>query len=228
MCTRYFMDDAPSELSDIIEAAMKSPLADKFRTKFSRPMISNGEVRPTDIVPVLAPNKNGIRTVYPMRWGFKNPNHDSTVFNARVETAGNKPTFKDAWKSHRCIIPATYYFEWEHFKSPDGKTKTGDKYAIQPNGATVTWLCGLYRIEDGFPVFVMLTKEPSDSVSFIHDRMPLVLPEDKISAWINPKTAPGTLLQYSINDMIAEKVIFPTDTSSLLDSHTYLLSISVS
>lgn len=66
-----------------------------------------------------------------MRIGlFNYPNHDSTVFNARVESAKNKPTFKDAWKSHRCIIPASYYFEWEHFKSPDGKTKIGDKYAI--------------------------------------------------------------------------------------------------
>ena len=207
MCTRYFMDDAPSELSDIIEAAMKSPLADKFITKFGSPVVSCGEVHPTDIVPVIAPNKNGIRTVYPMRWGFKNPNHNSTVFNSRVETAESKPTFKEAWKSHRCVIPASYYFEWEHFKCSDGKTKTGDKYAIQPESSLINWLCGLYRIEDGFPVFVVLTKEPGESISFIHDRMPLILPEDKVNAWINPETDPATLLQYAIDNMIAEKIV---------------------
>ncbi|MBQ7429382.1 MAG: SOS response-associated peptidase family protein [Butyrivibrio sp.] len=69
-----------------------------------------------------------------------------------------------------------FYFEWEHFKSADGKVKTGDKYAIQPRDCTVTWLCGLYRIEDGYPVFVVLTKEPTAELSKIHDRMPLMLP----------------------------------------------------
>ncbi len=207
MCTRYFMDDAPSELSDIIEAAMKSPLADKFRTKYGRPVVTSGEVRPTDIVPVIAPNKSGIRTVYPMRWGFRNPDHDSTIFNARVETTGSKPTFKDAWKSHRCIVPASYYFEWEHFKSDNGKEKTGAKYAIQPKGATMTWLCGLYRIENGFPVFVILTREPSESVRFIHDRMPMILPQANINDWISPETNPTTMLKYALDDMITEKVI---------------------
>ena len=200
------MDDAPSELTDIIAAAINSPLADKFIKKFGRPLITRGEVRPTDIVPVIAPNKNGLRTVYPMRWGFKNPDHDSTVFNARTETADRKPTFKDAWNSHRCIIPASYYFEWEHFKSLGGKSKTGDKYAIQPTGATVTWLCGLYRIENGLPVFVVLTREPGEALRSLHDRMPLILSEDKINAWINPKTNPSTLLQYALTDMVAEKV----------------------
>ena len=113
MCTRYFMDDAPKELAEIFDIVMQSELSDKFVRKFGRPIITKGEVRPTDITPVIAPNKKSIRTVYPMRWGFNNPNHDSTVFNARVETANSKPTFKDAWKSHRCIIPASYYFEWE-------------------------------------------------------------------------------------------------------------------
>lgn len=205
MCTRYYMDDAPSELTDIIEAVKQSPLYDMIVKKYPRPVITSGEVRPTDIVPVIAPNKKGIRTVYPMRWGFRNPNHDSTLFNARVETAGSKPTFKDAWKSHRCIIPASYYFEWEHFKSPDGKTKTGDKYAIQPKGAAITWLCGLYRIEDGFPVFVVLTRDPSEDLKIIHDRMPLILPGDKIDDWIKPDGNPDALLQYALTDMVMEK-----------------------
>ena len=116
-----------------------------------------------------------------------------------------KPTFKDAWKSHRCIIPASYYFEWEHFKSVDGKVKTGDKYAIQPRGCTVTWLCGLYRIEDGYPVFVVLTKEPTAELSKIHDRMPLMLPKERIADWINPTLNPSEIIPYALTDMITEK-----------------------
>ena len=141
-----------------------------------------------------------------MRWGFTNPNHNSTVFNARAESAGQKPTFRDAWKSHRCIVPASYYFEWEHFKSPDGsRTKTGGKYIIQPQNAAVTWLCGLYRIEDGFPVFVILTREPGTSVAAIHDRMPLILPEEKIDEWIDPSADPNQVSEFALTEMVAEK-----------------------
>ena len=104
-----------------------------------------------------------------------------------------------------CIIPAAYYYEWEHFKSPDGKVKTGDKYAIQPTGCTVTWLCGLYRIEEGYPVFVILTKEPTIELGKIHDRMPMMLPKDKIEDWINPSKNPEELIPYALLDMVTEK-----------------------
>ncbi len=131
---------------------------------------------------------------------------DRSIFNARLETASEKTTFKDAWQSHRCIIPAYYYFEWEHFKSSNGKIKTGDKYAIQPTGSSATWLCGLYRIEEGYPVFVILTKEPTTEIAKIHDRMPLILPKEKINEWINPSSNPVDLIQFALSDMITEKV----------------------
>ena len=199
------MDDASTELSEIIEAVKQSALVDKFINKFAKPITTSGEVRPTDIVPVLAPDKKGDRAVFPMRWGFHNPSHNSTVFNARVETVGSKPTFKDAWKSHRCIVPATYYFEWEHFKSPNGRTKTGDKYLIQPVNSNVAWLCGLYRIENGFPVFVVLTTEPHKELRRIHDRMPLIIPDGKVDEWISPESDPDALLPYMLTDMVIVK-----------------------
>lgn len=206
MCTRYFIEiDAP-ELKEIISAATNSSLADKFVTTHSRPVITSGEVHPADIVPVIAPNQKGTRSVFPMQWGFTIKERKTTLFNARIETAGTKPTFRNSWKSHRCIIPASYYFEWQHYVSSDGKTKTGDKYAIQPEGHIVTWLCGLYRIEDGYPVFVVLTREPSDKLRKIHNRMPLILPENRIEDWINPSSSPDTLLQYALDEMIVEKV----------------------
>ena len=205
MCTRYYMDDAPKELSEIIMKAKRSKLSDTFVKKLARPVITSGEVRPTDVVPVIAPNASRQISVFPMQWGFKNPDHDSIVFNARTETAANKPTFKDAWKSHRCIVPASWYFEWQHYKSPDGKTKTGDKYTIQPAGYDITWLCGLYRMDDDLPHFVILTREPAGELAKIHDRMPLILPKEKIDEWIQPDIQPESLLPYALTDMIFEK-----------------------
>lgn len=206
MCTRYALDITQAELKEIIDIAKKSPLTTKFVDTHARPLITDGEVRPTDIVPVIAPNSKGEKCVFPMQWGFTARDNKRTLFNARLETADEKPTFKEAWQSHRCIIPASYYYEWEHFKSPDGKVKTGDKYAIQPTGCSTTWLCGLYRIEDGYPVFVVLTKEPTKELEKIHDRMPLMLPKEKINEWINPTSNPSDLVQFALSDMITEKV----------------------
>ena len=74
----------------------------------------------------IAPNSKGEKCVFPMQWQFTARDNKRSLFNARLETANEKPTFKEAWHSHRCIIPASYYFEWNHFKSPDGKVKTED------------------------------------------------------------------------------------------------------
>ena len=211
MCCRYCIEKDIDGYDDMIEVLSRSSLTAKFIETHGRPLVTTGEVRPADIVPVIAPDSHGDKSFFPMQWGFMAKDNKRTIFNARVETAAVKPTFRDAWRSHRCIIPASYYLEWEHFKSPDGKVKTGDKYAIQPAGSTTTQLCGLYRIEDGYPVFVILTKEPTARLSLIHDRMPLMLPEDKINEWINPSSDPEELIHYALSDMVIEKVLKQTD-----------------
>ena len=199
MCCRYWTDKSP-ELRAIVEEMNRSPLVAKWQKTTG--ITTYGEIRPTNVVPVIAPDRSGNRAVFPMKWGFSGK---SLLLNARVETAGTKPTFRDAWAKHRCIVPASWYFEWEHLRGNDGRTKTGDKYMIQPKDSAITWLCGLYRIEDGFPVFVILTREPGEEIRFIHDRMPLILPEDLTSAWIRPETRPEELLPSALTDMMYEK-----------------------
>ena len=201
------MEKGSTLLAPIIDKALATKLARRFQMEMSKPMVTEGEVRPTDVAPVIAPGKDGKRAVFPMKWGFTVQIEGKTkpVVNARVETASTKALFKDAWARHRCIIPASWYIEWEHFKDDKGKVTTGDKYVIQPDGDVITWLCGLYRIEDGFPVFAILTREPSEELAKIHDRMPVILTEDKIDEWINPDSDPNDLLPYVLTDMVFEK-----------------------
>ena len=201
MCCRYWMEESP-ELRPIVEEMNRSPLVRRWQKTTG--IITSGEVRPTDVVPVIAPNKNGIRTVYPMKWGFSGR---SLLMNARSETAAVKPMFKDAWRRNRCIVPASWYFEWEHLRGNDGKMHTGDKYMIQPKDAAMTWLCGLYRIEEGLPVFVVLTREPGEEIQFIHDRMPLIMPEHLVNEWIWPDAKPEELLPGALTEMIFEKTL---------------------
>ena len=211
MCTRFHIDISDKELQEIVAAAEGSALAEKF-IRAGDPLTTSGEVRPTNVVPVIAMNKSVHRAVFPMKWGFHitglhDSNTISMVLNARSETASQKRTFQESWRQHRCIIPASYYFEWEHFTSPDGRKKTGQKYAIQPKGAAITWLGGLYRIENGFPHFVVLTRPPARDIAFIHDRMPVILPRDLVDAWIDPAADPDEIIRHALNDMAYDKAV---------------------
>lgn len=203
MCTRFYVEPDTEEIRDIIAEVQKSQLSGKF-IKVGSAILTSGEIRPTNVVPVIAPGKNGKKAAFPMKWGFQIPKR-SLIVNARTETAAEKPTFKEAWEKHRCIIPASWYYEWEHLIGNAGQKKNGDKYMIQPRGSSMTWLAGLYRIEDGLPVFTVLTKEPTEELRRIHDRMPLIFPKDLIDDWIRPDINPKDLLQYAVSDLVAEK-----------------------
>ncbi len=199
MCGRYYITEA-EETAPWIRKMLESSLVKEWQ-KTTR-VHTSGEIRPTDVAPVIAPNRSGKPSVFPMKWGFR---EKSLLINARVETASEKPAFRDAWKSHRCIVPASYYFEWEHLMSSDGKSAAGDKYILQPSGASVTWLCGLYRFEDLLPVFVILTRDAVENIRFIHDRMPLIMPEDLIHEWIRPDADPKALVDKALTDIYAER-----------------------
>ena len=198
MCCRYWTEESP-ELREIVAEMNRSPLIDKWHKTTG--IKSYGEIRPTDVVPVIAPGRTGKRTVFPMKWGYSGK---TLLINARAETAAEKPTFREDWRRHRCIIPASWYIEWEHLIDHNGKKHTGDKYMLQPKGSSTTWLCGLYRIEEGLPVFVILTKEPGEEIRFIHDRMPLILPGELVNEWISPEGNPEELMAHAVTEMMFE------------------------
>lgn len=210
MCCRYYMEMSP-ELRPIVEEMNRAPLAPKMRDRLGKPLTTEGEVHPTDIVPVIAPSPSGNRKVFPMLWGFTAKGVDRPVVNCRVESASEKPLWKDAWNSHRCIVPASWYFEWEHLHTPSGKSKTGDKYMIQPRGAEMCYMAGLYRIEEfrdlKYPVFAILTRAPSPELARLHDRMPLILPASSIDSWIKPDADPSVLMKAAVTDMVFEKAV---------------------
>ena len=85
------------------------------------------------------------------------------------------------------------------------RKETGRKYAIIPKGQELTWLCGLYRLENNYPHFVVLTRPPGEDIAFIHDRMPLILPQEAVNDWINPKYNASDLLRYALTDCVFEE-----------------------
>lgn len=205
MCCRCHMEDHDPELAQILGIAIKSPLISRIQKVRPTPLVQSGEVFPTNLVAAIASDKQRNAAIFPMIWGFTAQGRSAPIINARVESAGEKPTFREAWKEHRCAIPVSWYYEWQHLPSPDGRSTIKTKYAIQPREAGVTWLCGLYRLEDGIPVFVILTREPSEGIAHIHDRMPLILPKTAIRDWVNPCVKAEDMMRYAVTDLIAEK-----------------------
>ena len=194
MCCRYLLEESP-ELRPIIEAMNRSPLAGEMFPRAS--LRTAGEVRPADIAPVLARSRERHNLVVPMKWGFSGK---SLVINARSETAAVRPMFRGLWETRRCVIPASCYFEWEHRLTPEGKKVIGSKYRLQAESA-LTWLCGLFRVEEGVPCFVILTRDAGENIRFIHDRMPLILPTDAARRWLLPDADPEALLPLAQTDL---------------------------
>lgn len=216
MCGRYYMEDSP-EMQPYVKRALQSPLRERLANSLGRSLKTEGEVCPTDLAPVIAPDARTLMpTVYPMAWGFTNPRGSGApLINDRSETAASRPFWKAAWNSRRCLIPASFYFEWEHLAASDGKKKTGDKYMIKPEESRITYLAGLYQIEERkgikVPVFAVLTRQAGECVRFIHDRMPIILPKESAKAWVSTEGVPEEIIESAITEVRYE--IYPIPIS---------------
>ena len=202
MCTRFYLDNT-LQLENYAEQAKKTSLGRQMAIKLPLNLTRmSGEIRPETAAPVIASSRSLERTVFPMLWGYHLGDKAPLLVNARTETAKVKPTFMDSWMAHRCAIPCSWYFEWEHVPQANGKKTAGTKYRLQPKDGMITWICGLYRMEGQFPHFVVLTQDAAEDIAFIHDRMPLMLPEEAVDDWINPRNSnPSKLLPLALTAM---------------------------
>ena len=196
MCGRYYADPIDLEMRELAEEMNRSPLAERFRKKSGEPLSFAGDILPSSIIPAIASDRAGRRKVFPMKWGFatqmtSGSSRTGLLINARTETAALKLMFRESWAKHRCAIPASLYYEWEHTDGQNGRRKIGRKYAIRPETEGPVWLAGLYRLAGGIPECVILTRQADESIAWMHDRMPLMLPADRVSEWIRPDADPA-------------------------------------
>ena len=175
MCGRFYIaeEDKAEELQRIIDLMNR-----KYNGNPSIKM--QGEIRPTDTIVTIANGQSMQQGVFAMRWGYTMPD-GKPMFNARSETAAVKPLFADGMKQRRCLIPATCYFEWEK----RGEEKI--KHAIAPQDSDMIYLAGIYRREGNQAACSILTREAADCVAHIHHRMPVILPSEAITDWLNPR-----------------------------------------
>ena len=185
MCGRYHLADEyrPEGLRRLIEVMNRRADAGGVKT--------SGEVFPSDAAPVVATGRSLRPGVFGMTWGYA-AQDGRRIINARSETAASKPLFRDGMAERRCAVPASCYFEWERH------TREHTKYAIRPEAGDMTWMAGIYRLAPGRPEFAILTRASAPGIAFIHDRMPVLLPEALVGAWINPESDPIRILEQAV------------------------------
>jgi len=164
-------------------------------------------IAPTQHVPVIRTGADGCRHVSMLRWGLvpfwaKDTKIGNRLINARAETADSKPAFRAAWSRRRCLVPADGFYEWRAGR--DGKTPwfvsavSGEPFAMaglweqwEPKAAAADGAG-----EGPLETFTILTTAPTDLMARLHDRMPMILGEERAAAWLageNPAPADGSM-----------------------------------
>ena len=161
-----------------------------------------------------------VRTIaiFPMAWGFTHKATTKPLANCRVGTADTKALWKDSWFRRRCVIPASWYYEWgyplydeDNCSMAEYRNTKKIKFAIQTEGSEITYIAGLYRYEEHsgmqVPMFTVLTREAVGSVRDIHDRMPVILDKDSLRDWIRPDGDPSAIVDKALSNMFFETAV---------------------
>jgi putative SOS response-associated peptidase YedK len=146
-------------------------------------------IAPTDPVDVVVPG-DGANQLVSMRWGLvprwwkKTLKELPGTFNARAETVADKPMFRDAFRRHRCIIPASGYYEWQ--KVPGGR----QPYYINAADGGVLNFAGLWdrwtnpQTGETTTSCTIIVTDANAFTRPIHDRMPVLLEPADFPAWL--------------------------------------------
>ncbi len=209
MCGRYASSRSPDDLVEefeVVDTRIAAPLAADYNVAPTKEVYAVVE-RPPSREPGQDATERPQRQLRVLTWGLvpswaKDPSIGNRMINARMETVAEKPAYRRAFASRRCLLPADGYFEWYPTQqlSKAGKP-VKQPFFITPKDGGVLAMAGLYEIwrdptrgEDDPDRFrwtcTVLTTEAEDAVGHIHDRMPLMVDRERWGAWLDPEPAP--------------------------------------
>lgn len=178
MCGRYSLFEDPSRLADILRVEVAEAPPPRFN------------IAPTQEAPIVTPDAEAGRAWKMARWGllphWADPStFKATLINARSESAADKPSFRDAFKKGRCVVPASGFFEWR--QEEDGPKQP---YFIRRRDGDPLLLAGLssYNVKGPEPIrsYAILTSRPNLLMEVLHDRQPVILTPEQVADWLDP------------------------------------------
>ena len=127
--------------------------------------------------------KDGMWWLVPF-WAKEKPKH--ATFNARSETAREKPTFRESFKSKRCLIPASGYYEWTKNEGDKGR----DPHFIHLPENSPYCFAGLWAYNSNLDITscTILTGDAAPEIADLHHRMPIILKRSAFDEWLSEET----------------------------------------
>lgn len=203
MCGRYTHMYTWEELHTLMSELTNSM---KLETSYN--------VAPTQLAPIVRSSNGKEWTISQAKWGLipkwaKEEKIGSSLINARSETITSKPSFKSAFRSRRCLVPISGFYEW---KKLDPKTK--QPYYIQLESKKPMILAGIWEEwkksdNETIESFSILTTQADETVSFLHDRMPVILNDEAQRKWLDPGASEQDLLKIISKGLAEPLQIYP-------------------
>lgn len=169
---------------------------DRFGVSEVPPLVPRFNVAPGGEILVVR-EREGARRAELLHWGLvpswaKDASIGDRMANARADTAHEKPAFRAAMRTRRCLIPADVFYEWQVV--PGAKRK--QPYAARMRGGEPFAMAGLWeywRPKDdpthpGIASCAILTTDANALMQPVHDRMPVIIPPSRYRAWLDART----------------------------------------
>ncbi len=198
MCGRFVSTNQPDQVAAFFgaDAAVET-------------LGENYNVAPTHDIYGVVENADGERRLEAFHWGLvpswaKDRKIASKMINARSETLAEKPAFKGLFKKKRLLIPMDGFYEWKA-GSPDGPLNAKGKPIKQPmfihrrddQPMAVAGLWSAWKDPEALPEQIeagenwlhsatIVTTAANETMRAVHDRMPVVVPQDRWAAWLDP------------------------------------------
>ena len=204
MCGRYSLTVTPDELCRLFGIDNKLNLRPRFN------------VAPTQAAPVVRKTR-GERKMDMLRWGLipswsKDAAIASKLINARGETVAEKPSFRSAYESRRCLVPVDGFYEW---RTEGGKKqpfrigfREGKPFAFA--GLWESWTVpeGLEDTGDTVETFTIVTTNANPKLVPIHHRMPVIVDPTDYELWLEGGSdeANAVIKPFSQDDMAFYRV----------------------
>lgn len=209
MCGRYSL---MTEIEQLVTAF-------HIHRSLIEPFAARANIAPTQSVPVIRSDGDGQRVLEAYRWGLvPSYSNDTSIgyrmINARAETLDSKPTFRRLLPSRRIGIVADGFYEWKK----EGKQKQPYRFTLRSGEPFV--FAGLYdewESPEGGKMIrscTIITTTPNELTAPIHDRMPVILDESRLSFWLQPKPLESEL----------KEILIPLDADQM---HVYPVSAAI-
>ena len=183
MCGRFNLFAPPEEVAQIFGLNQIPRLEPRYN------------IAPSEEIPAVRSGRRpDTRELVRLRWGLvpswaDDPDVGFRTINARAETVRQKPSFKESFRTRRCLIPASGFYEWKAV----GRQK--QPFMARVRGSDLFAMAGLWDAWEGpdgvIQSCTIITTPANDLLAPVHDRMPLILDTADFGTWIN--TTPSSL-----------------------------------